>query len=354
MDRESRVNVSHQSAKDKHRSGRVRLIDVAHDAGVSRATASLVIRNSSLVSEQTREKVLKSIEKLGYVYNRGAAGLRTRQSYAIGLVVTDISNPYFAELAIGAEAHLEQSGYVALLANTSDTAEKQARSLETVLEHGVDGVLLCPADQTPPDEVARLHRLVPLVSIARSLSGVDIDYIGPDNVCGTQLGVEHLIAHGHQRIAFVGGPLQSSAREERLKGYKAALKKNGLDFDKSLLVTSQVSRNGGYSAILSLLESSNSPTAAMCYNDIVAFGVMLGLQAAGYTPGKDFAVVGFDNIADAATWPPPLTTVSGDPHKIGEVAASRLLERIQQPTLTTKQSRLPCNLIVRESCGAHT
>jgi LacI family transcriptional regulator len=134
---------------------RVTLTDVATDAGVSRATASLVLRGSPLVADQTRDRVLVSMHKLGYVYNRAAASLRTHQSHTIGLVVTDITNPFFAQMTVGSEAHLEAASYAALLANTSETLSRQDRLLETMHGYGVDGILLCPAMHTSLDTIDR-------------------------------------------------------------------------------------------------------------------------------------------------------------------------------------------------------
>ena len=340
-------------SNDNSTSRRITLVDVARHAGVSRATASLVVRNSPLVAEETRQRVLDSMQKLGYVYNRGAARLRTQQSFTIGVIVLDISNPFFAELTLGAEEQLEASGYVALLANTADDAGRQSRLLDIVLEHGVDGVLLCPAQETPPELIASLHRKLPVVQFVRSLPGIDVDYVGADHEHGTKLGVDHLIMHGHQRIAYIGGPMNSSARQERLDGYYEALQYHDLTVDESLVVAGPGSRASGYNAILRLLEHPDPPTAAMCYNDVVAFGVMLGLQTVGRAPGEDFGIVGFDNIADAATWHPALTTISGDPREIGKVAASQLLERLNNPALEINRIILPTTLIMRESCGIH-
>jgi LacI family transcriptional regulator len=332
---------------------RVTLVDVAREAEVSRATASLVLRNSPLVADETRDRVLETMQRLGYVYNRGAARLRTQKSYTIGLVVPDISNPFYAELTVAIEHELEQSGYVALLANTSDTASKQARFLESVLEHGVDGVLLSPARGSSPEALQSLQSMVPVVQFVRSVPGLAADYVGSDNVHGTRLAVQHLIEHGHERIAFLGGPAQSSALKERLKGYTQALRAVGLHVDQRLVVGGTISRKAGYEALLQVLNEPHPPTAAMCYNDVVAFGAILGLHTSGRVPGVDFGVIGYDNIADAASWRPPLTTVSGDPGTIGTLAVRRLLTAINNPDAPVKRILLPTHLVVRESCGAH-
>lgn len=332
-------------------SKRVTLKDVAEDAGVSRATASLVVRNSPLVAETTRAKVLASIDKLGYVYNRAAAMLRTQKSQTVGLVVTDIANPFFAQMTQGSEATLDEASYALLLANTSDDPQRQRRLLRTMYARGVDGILICPARGTALNEVKRLQQWgVPFVQVTRYLNDLDADYVGSDNVKGAEMAVRHLIAMGHRRIAFIGGSPESSARRDRLKGYRHALEHAGLELDPRLLQTSPVTRAGGYQGAVSLLDRPEPPTAALCYNDVVAFGVMLGLHAQGKTPGKDFAVVGFDDIEEAALWRPALTTVSIPPRNVGKVAADLLLARIDDPEVPAQRHIMDPKLIVRDSC----
>lgn len=334
---------------------RVTLLDVADHAGVSRATASLVVRDSPLVTDETRERVLAAMDALGYVYNRAAASLRSRRSHAIGLVVTDITNPFFAQMTIGSETALEEADYAVLLGNTSERLSKQERLLEAMHGYAVDGVLLAPAMNTTIETVERLRRWrLPFVMVVRYLFDVDADYVGADNLAGAEMAAEHLVAAGHQRIAFVGGPAGSSARRDRLQGLCNVLARRGIAADDALFVTSPVTREGGRRAILDLLALPNPPTAALCYNDVVAFGVMLGLQAAGRRPGRDFDVIGFDDIEEAALWQPALTTVAIDPQRIGVEAARLLLERIENPDAPPRRVILPPRLVVRESCAALT
>jgi LacI family transcriptional regulator len=333
---------------------RVTLLDIAQHAGVSRATASLVLRNSPLVSEATRQRVLASMQQLGYVYHRTAAALRTQRSHMVGLIIPDITNPFFAEFTLGVEERLEKDNYVVVLVNTSESLEKQSRILTALQENNADGVLFCPAVGTPHETVEMLSAgQLPVVLIVRYLFGTDADYVGVDNVLGARMAVEHLISHGHQRIAFIGGPATSSARHDRLFGYRSAMEQHHLRMDEAWLPTSSTNRDGGHRAIISLLTQHEPPTAALCYNDVVAFGVMLGLQAHGLTPGQDFAVIGFDDIAEAALWHPPLTTVAITPHQIGTMAAQRILERIAHPDDLPQRIILPPNLVIRCSCGTH-
>jgi LacI family transcriptional regulator len=333
--------------------GSVTLLEVARDAGVSRATASLVLRSSNLVADETRGRVLASMRKLGYVYHRGAASLRTQHSQTVGLIVPDVTNPFFAEMTIGIEARLDQAQHVALLGNAAETLGKQERLLAMMQEYRADGVLLCPVTDTSPAAIERLQqRRLPFVLFARYVDGVDADYVGADNIRGAELAAEHLVALGHRRIAFVGGPANSSARRDRVQGYHNALMRAGIAIDPTLQCVSPTTREGGHQAIRALLAQADPPTAALCYNDIVAFGVLLGAQAAGRTPGRDIAVLGFDDIAEAALAQPALTTIATSPHQIGEEAARLLLERVATPNAAVRQIILRPRLVVRASCGA--
>lgn len=170
-------------ATDKHK--RVTLTDVARHAGVSRATASLAIRDSPLVAEATRSEILASMSELGYVHNRAAASLRTNRTHTVGLAITDIRNPFFAQMTVGSEAQLGKDGYALLLANTPEQVDRQDHLLETMHEYGIDGVLFCPAKGTPSHVVDRLRRWrLPAVLVARYLPGVKTSYVGADNVLG--------------------------------------------------------------------------------------------------------------------------------------------------------------------------
>lgn len=331
---------------------RITLIDVARDAGVSRATASLVLRGSSLVADETRERVQASMRRLGYVYHRGAASLRTQRSQVVGLIVPDITNPFFAEMTVSIEAHLDAAQHVALLGNTSETLTKQERLLEMMQEYRADGVLLCVANGTAPEQIERLRQShLPFVLFARYIDGIEADYVGADNIAGAAAATEHLINLGHRRIAFVGGPLGSSARRDRQRGYQETMAAHGLRPDAAEELAGSTSRDDGHRAALALLARPESPTAILCYNDIVAFGVMLGLQRMGRRPGQDVAVIGFDDIAEASLWRPALTTIAISPRRIGEEAAQLLLQRVERPDGPARRVIVPPRLVIRDTCG---
>lgn len=180
----------------------------------------------------------------------------------------------------------------------------------------------------------------------------DYDYVGVDNVAGAQMAVNHLIEKGHRRIAFLGGTAEASAWKDRKQGYLNALHRAGLEVDETLILESPATRKGGMEAVRQLLRHPNLPSAVFCYNDMVAFGVMLGLKEAGLTPGYNLAVVGFDNIQEAAMFSPGLTTVSAFPQQIGTYAADLLHKRITGLADEPKRIILKPELVVRDSSSA--
>lgn len=317
---------------------RVTLIDVATKMGISPATVSLALRDKDGVAEKTRAAVHRTAKNMGYVPNRSAAQLRTRRSDTVGLIVPNINNPFFAEVTNSVEERLDQAGCSLLLAKTSDLLEKQSKAITTMMGYSVDGVLICPAIGT---ELKHLRHLVqsrlPAVFFTRSVPDMQQNYVGADNSAGTYLATRTLLEKGHRKICFVGGSRDSITRGERCAGYSKALRDHGIQPAEGLDLPGETTMSGGFQIIRGILASPNHPTAAVCYNDVVAFGVILGLWASRIVPGKDFMVTGFDNLSDSAFWSPPLTTLSCPPQEIGRRAAELLLERIfdpQKPTAT--------------------
>jgi LacI family transcriptional regulator len=330
---------------------RVTLIDIAADAGVSRATVSLVIRSVPSVADSTRKRVLKSIKRLGYIYHRGAASLRTQQSHAIGLIVSDITNPFFAEVIVAIEERLATARLVTLLGNSSEDRAKEERLLKTMREFPASGILICPAiARSESSEAVTLAGQLPIVAFARREPG--LDFAGVDNAQGSILAVEHLCQLGNRRIAFIGGDPAVSTGRERLEGYQGALAGLGLAFDPRLVLPTAPTRRGGFDSVQQLLRIENRPTAALCFNDVVAFGVIEALQQANLRVGREFGVVGFNNVPDAAQSLPGLTTIDTTPRELGETAAELLLKRIEQPHSPIRNVILQPRLIVRQSCGA--
>lgn len=330
---------------------RVSLVDVAKHAGVSRATASLVIRDSPLVAAKTRQRVQEVVRELGYIYNRGAANLRAKRTKAVGLLICEINNPFFAELVVALDAVFDAAGYVAYLANTADSVERQERFLQRMREQNVDGVIMCPAVGTPGDLLDQLNEWrMPCVQALRRVSARNRDYyVGADYELGLQQATEHLIHLGHRRIAYIDGNKSHSAAVARRAGFLAAMGRHRLPTDLVLKVPT--TRQAGAETVAALVNRSDAPTAAICFNDIMALGAMVGLQNRGLQPGRDFAVIGVDDIPEAAMSFPALTTVSTSPRQVGEESARLLLRRLDNPRATPERLILPPRLIIRESCG---
>ncbi len=334
------------------RRSRLTLRDLAEHADVSPATVSLVLRKSPLVAEKTRQRVIASMRKLGYVYNRGAASLRTQRTHTVGVAINELVNPYFAELTAAIERAFNRVGYSVFLSNSAEDPARQDQFIDTMREYNADGLLICPAAGTTAKSLHRLIRIeMPCVQISRYVQGAKLDFAGNDHRRGTYLATEHLIALGHRRIAMIGGTDLISTGWERRRGYADALAAYGIDFDPGLVLRHAPTREDGAEAIKAALKTPDPPTAAACFNDVVAFGVMLGLRQLGLEPGRDFGVVGCDDTSEAALWSPALTSVAIDTAAMGELAAQMLLERIADHKAPRREVVLEPKLIVRASSG---
>ncbi|OJF91460.1 LacI family DNA-binding transcriptional regulator [Pararhizobium antarcticum] len=334
---------------------RVTVIDIAHAAGVSKSTVSLVLQGSPLVNEGTRARVNAVIRELGYVYNRGAANLRQSHSKSkiIGIVVNDLTNSFFAELAVGVDMVVQSAGYVQFLSNTGESVDRQREVIASMREHGISGLILSPARGT---EAADLKTLVasgiPVVNVVRQVAGAKVSSLVSDNRTGMHEAVRHLAGLGHGRIAFLGGFPDTAVFADRLAGYRDAMVAMGLVPQDDLVISSAPSRAGGVAAIERALVLNERPTAAVCLNDAVAFGVCDGLRAHRLEPGSDFAVIGFDDVIEAQTAVPALTTISVDPQGMGRRAAQLLLKQINAGNAEAEAVVSSVRLVVRQSCGA--
>jgi LacI family transcriptional regulator len=332
----------------------VTMIDIARAAGVSKSTVSLVLKGSDLVKAETRARVEEAIERLGYVYNRGAANLRASSSSFVGMVISDLTNPFFAELAAGIESALFALGFVPILANTNEDVERQAHVLRSLREHNVAGIIMSPARGADVWTLAnQLPQTMPTIITMRRIIGSPFPYIGPDNRLGSQEAVAHLIRLGHRRIAYLGGDEKITTQQERAAGWRDAMAAAGVPYDDSLMFPAPPTRAGGRDALERALASPRPPTAVFCYNDIVAMGATRTLAMRGLTPGRDMAVIGFDDIAEAEHNAPPLTTISADTREMGARCAQSLLRLIKGEDPATLSYAGKTRLIVRESCGAH-
>jgi LacI family transcriptional regulator len=334
---------------------RVTFADIAAAAGVSRATVSLVLHGSPLIAAATRARVEEQLRKQGYVYNRAAADLRRRRSSSVAMVINDLSNPFFAEFAAGVDEALAAAGYVTLLGSTGESAERQQKVLASLMEHDPAGIILSPAEGSDGNRLLTvIGTHTPTLVFNRELPRAQEvvphwDFLALDNRRGARLATEHLLQQGHRRIAFFGGHADSSSCSERRNGYGEALAEAGIVAEPRWLIESAPTRLEAAAQTGALFVRDPAPTAAVCYNDAVALGLMLGLAARGRRPGHDFAVSGFDDIPEASVSMPPLTTVATDPRACGRRAAERLLARIHDADVASARMITPVQLVVRAS-----
>ena len=333
---------------------RVTVVDIAHACGVSKSTVSLVLQGSPLVNEATRARVNAVIREMGYVYNRGAANLRqaNAKSKIIGVVVNDLTNSFFAELAVGIDMMVQSAGFVQFLANSAENIDRQHEVIASMREHGISGLIISPArGTTAADLKPVLSAGIPVVAVVRNVPGAKVSSLMSDNYAGARAGVEHLIELGHRRIVFLGGFADTTVFSERFEGFLEALKAAGLYHGDDVFIPSAPSRAGGVEAIERCLRLASPPTASLCFNDAVAFGVCDGLRSAGREPGKDFAIIGFDDVIEAKTAVPALTTISVDPQGMGRRAAQLLLKQISAGRTEPETVVGSVRLAVRASSG---
>ncbi|OOW88400.1 transcriptional regulator [Xanthomonas campestris pv. vitiswoodrowii] len=337
------------------RRGAVTLRDIAGAIGVSRATVSLVLRGSPLVHASTRARVEAELDRQNYVYNRAAANLRQRTSSSVALVINDLSNPFFAEFAAGVDEALGAAGYVTLLGSTGESTQRQQAVLTSLMEHTPAGIILSPAEGSQAQALSQvLGRQRNVVLFNREVEGAHWDLLALDNAQGAFVACSHLIAQGHRRIVFFGGHAASSSCRQRRAGYARAMQEADLE---THYVESAPNRQDAAVCGARLLNSTaQAATAAVCYNDTVALGLMAALAKHGLVPGRDFAVTGFDDIAEAALFTPALTTLAADPRARGRQAAQLVLQRIGSPELAAQQLTAAVALNIRASsaCGPTT
>lgn len=326
------------------------LASVAKEAGVSVPTVSQVMRGTGRISEETRQKVLEAAAKQRYVPDSRAASMRSGENREIGLVINQISNPFNAEVVSGAVSLLESEGYMVSILDPRDDQVRQGRQLEAFIRHGRGGLLWVPAVDTPPEtfDLLRTHG-IPTVTFLRRVSR-NCDHVGIRNAEATAIATAYLADLGHRRIAYLGGSLMTSVRQERIEGYEAVLAQRGLG--PAIIWPSGDNKRAGMDAMDALLAAHPDVTAVVCNGDMVALGACYGLIRSGIQPGQGVSVIGFDDIEDASVAVPALTTMAVRPNKLGQKLAQILLDRIRTPDMPVMVSDVSAELIVRETTGA--
>ena len=326
--------------------------EVAKRAGVSLGTVSNVLNRPEIVAEETRERVRSAIEEIGFVRNGSARQLRAGTSQHIGLVVLDVANPFFTEVARGVEDLANQAGYVVILCNSDDSVEKENHYLQVLEEQRALGVLITPV-QSDASYLQRFRqRGISVVLLDRPSRIKDLCSVAVDDVRGGEIAVSHLLEQGHERIAFVHGPLSIRQCADRKRGVVRAVKSAGFDPGHALvdITTAAQSAKEGEMAVEQLLSSRIKPTAVFCANDLLALGLMRALIKRGFAIPRDMAMVGYDDVEFAGVLSTPLTSIRQPKYELGRAAAELLLDEANNPdSHEHKHIIYQPELVVRES-----
>lgn len=331
---------------------RVTIYDVAREAGVSRQTVSRAINNKNEISPDTLNRVMEAIKKLDYRPSRMARGLATQHTYTVGLVMSDITNPFFPEVARGVLDAAQHRGYNVFLCNTDGKLQQELRILHSLADHAVDGIIIYPSYDS--DENLRLfveQYQRPLVVINHLFKHDRVSQVLVDNQGGAKLAVDYLVKRGHTAIGMLTGVLDPSRDTiRRIQGFRQALVAHGLPVVEEWIVPSlDPTIERGYEAGRYLLTQHPQVTAIFAYNDLLALGAMRACHELGRRIPDDCALIGFDDIRWAATATPTLTSVGVNKHHLGEQALNRLLAMLDNPGETFAPIHLDVELIIRES-----
>lgn len=325
------------------------IIDVALKAGVSKSTVSLVLQNSPLVRAETREEVRKAMAEIGYVYNRAAATLRSANAGLIGLVINDLRNPFFTEFATSVQMALSKRGYATVLANTDEDPALQAQVVAAMIEHGASALIISPAYGQDEATFGPLTRAgIPALQVLRQVvpDGERFPFSVPDYDKGSRLAAEHLLSVGSRRIAFVGGLEGRSVTRDRMSGYLGVLAEAGME---PVVLPGRPGRTFGREAAHALQKDHPDVDAVICFNDLVALGLLSGCAEIGRQVGPELKVVGFDDIEECAQSWPALTSVRCDIASFGRQMAETLLDWLERGNRPAPLTRTPVELILRAS-----
>lgn len=326
--------------------------DVAERARVSVATVSAILNDNKYVSPELADRVRESIATLQYRPNGLARSLKQQRAHILGLILSDITNPFFTTLVRAVEDTARGAGYTLLLGNTDEDAAKEEAYVELLRSRQVDGLILVASAGQHAYLPDLLAAGLPVVCVDRSLASLGADSVLTDNVAGAYQAVAHLVALGHRRIGIVTGLPGVTSTYQRLDGYRQALAEHGIAWDADFVREGDSRMEGGARRAAELLALPERPTALFVTNNLMTIGAMRAIADAGLRCPEDVALIGFDDFEWASVFRPRLTTVRQPVYEIGKAAARLLIQRIERKrTGAATEILLPPTLIVRESCG---
>lgn len=325
--------------------GEVTIKDIAEHTGVSYATVSRTLNHLSGVSPATREKVLAAADEMGYRPNIHARSLKTNKTNSIALLLPDISNPFFADIAYAVDAYAFSNGYTTILCNSNWNVEIESKHLEQIRNQRVDGIIYKPAGRFPQDLTGMS---VPSVIIS-CIPGENVNYIEVDNFKGGQKAADHLIECGYRHFAFIGGNQESQSNSNRINGYCSRLRERGKEISSEHILYGDFSLESGYKMARKLFADAPQTDGIFCGNDVIALGVQQYLMEINKKIPEEVGVVGFDDILIAGLPQIQMTTVSQPRSQMGKLAAEMLINSIDNREITEHHIILEPELVIRRS-----
>lgn len=336
----------------------VTIYDIAKEAKVSVATVSRVLNDTAPVKGATRARIEELIQKYNFQPNAMARSLLKKETGIIGVIVPDLTNPFFPEVFAGAEQEAQQEGHTFLLSNSIGDYTKESEYLSILREKRVDGIMfmggrinLKHCEEHLVQELVQHASVIPTVLVNGGLRNTDLIRVATDEADGTALAVRHLIGLGHKDIGFIGGESHMTTTSIKLRAFRKTLKEEGLDIREEWLLPDSFSIDSGKRQMLKMLDMKKRPTAVFCVNDYTAIGAIKAAAEAGLAVPDDMSIVGFDDIPLAHHFIPELTTVSQQAHELGRTAV-KVLKAMMNKEKVKKLTTLEPQLIVRQSTGA--
>ena len=329
---------------------RTTLADIAKAANVSMMTVSQAINNKPGVTNQTRKHILDLIKEMEYQPNAIARSLVTNKTKTIGLVVPDITNPFFAQIARGVEDAAYEHEYTILLINTNEELEREMNALDSLWQKDIDGIILCSSRLPELKLSAQIQRFPATVLLNREVLEPlpNLVSINVNDQRGVQRAIQHFVEIGRKNIAFLGGPNTSFSSQRRFVGYQTALKTAQIAYDENLVVFNQPNTEGGYKSTSALLSKKSTIDAIFAFNDLMAIGAIQACQQAGHRVPEDIAIIGVDDIPLSSIFHPRLTTLHVNLQQTGRLATRTLLDIIGNEALPATY-QIEFELITRES-----
>lgn len=329
----------------------VTIKDIAQKANVSITTVSRVLNNKSKgVGEETRKKILDIVEEYNYVPNAVAKGLVTKKTNILGLIIPDITNPYYPEIAKGVEDTANEYGYNIILCGTNNQIEKENNYIRILKEHYVAGIIYNSSYSVNETTMKQLSNTnVPFVLVENDADSKDIMRVYTDGEVGMEKLIDYLVEMGHKHIAYISGPKDSYTAAKRLKGYREALSSHGIEVEEHLIKYGQPTRSNGYDLTKELLRSKAKFTAIACFNDLMAVGALQKLRHKGIQVPLDVSVTGYDNVYVTKITTPKITTVEQPAYDMGCEAARMLIEKIENNKIPNSPIKFEPKLKIRES-----